>query len=269
MKVSDFPKINFHPIQPSVKARNPEISYQEYPPDSQLGNFIHCFWQLRTKSPLIQDYSYRVVSDGCVDIFFNQLIPSENFIMGFCRKFTAFDIGSEFNYIGVRFLPAAFPLLFGFNAKSLTNQTQHLSVILPTLSEWISNELAASNSVEHSIKKLQDKLLLMVKGKTLDYDTRFFNAMNEIIKRNGALDTTKELNTGLSARQLRRVFNYYIGTTPKAFSNVVRFQYILNASPSAQNNDNKIYYDVGFFDQAHYIKSFKQFYGITPSKAFS
>ncbi len=78
-----------------------------------------------------------------------------------------------------------------------------------------------------------------------------------------------DLTTGLSPRQLRRIFNFYIGTTAKSFSNVVRFQYILRAKPSAQSlKDNKLYFDVGFFDQAHFIKSFKTYYGVTPSEAF-
>jgi len=83
------------------------------------------------------------------------------------------------------------------------------------------------------------------------------------------VDIEKELDTGLSPRQLRRIFNFYIGTSAKSFSNVVRFQYILSANPSKQSlKENKPYYDVGFFDQAHFIKHFKTFYGVTPSEAF-
>ena len=90
-----------------------------------------------------------------------------------------------------------------------------------------------------------------------------------IFQKKGFLDTEKDLDTGLSPRQLRRIFDYYIGTTAKSFSNVIRFQYILNAKPSQQSlKNNKLYFDVGFFDQAHFIKNFKTFYGVTPSEAF-
>ncbi|MEL6606454.1 MAG: AraC family transcriptional regulator, partial [Cyanobacteria bacterium J06614_10] len=58
-------------------------------------------------------------------------------------------------------------------------------------------------------------------------------------------------------------------TLVKSFCQVVRFQYILNAKPSTQSlRENKIFFDVGFFDQAHFIKTFVKFYGVTPSKAF-
>jgi len=78
-----------------------------------------------------------------------------------------------------------------------------------------------------------------------------------------------DLETGVSARQLRRLFEYYMGDTPKTFSQVVRFQNILRAKPSSQSlRKNKLFFDVGFCDQARFIKNFKNFYGVTSSKAF-
>ena len=77
------------------------------------------------------------------------------------------------------------------------------------------------------------------------------------------------MNTGVSQRQLRRLFEFYIGDTAKTFAKVVRFQNILRAKPSSQSlRQNKLFFDVGYYDQAHFIKEFKNFYGVTPSKAF-
>lgn len=83
------------------------------------------------------------------------------------------------------------------------------------------------------------------------------------------VDIENDLNTGISSRQLRRLFDFYIGDTAKTFSKVVRFQNILRANPSSQSlRQNKLFFDVGYYDQAHFIKEFKNFYGVTPSKAF-
>ena len=211
---------------------------------------------------------YRVVSDGCIDIFFNNKQPTENFVMGFCQKYTQFAIGKEFDYVGIRFLPSAFPQLFGTNAKSLSNQSQELNKILPDFSDWINSVLKPSDCFEQITKTLNEKLIGLSKNQALPHDHRFLEALHLIFQKKGNLDTEKDLNTGLSPRQLRRIFNFYIGTTAKKFSNVVRFQHILNAKPSKQNlKKNKLYFDVGFFDQAHFIKNFKTFYGVTPSEA--
>ena len=259
----------YKPIQPSVSVNDSGISYKEIHPDKGIENFIYCFWQLKTEKPLKSNYSYRVVSDGCIDIFFNHKQPSENFVMGFCRKFVKFPIGKEFDYIGIRFLPSIFPSLFNIDAKKLSNQSQELSNVLPNLSKWISTEIKPIDSFEKITEILNEKIVDFSKNHHAIYDQRFLDSLNLIFENKGYLDTEKDLNTGLSSRQLRRIFNFYIGTTAKSFSNVVRFQHILNAKPSKQSlKENKLYFDVGFFDQAHFIKNFKTFYGVTPSEAF-
>ncbi|MCT8339728.1 helix-turn-helix domain-containing protein [Flavobacteriaceae bacterium TK19130] len=260
----------YKPIQPTVSANNNEISYQERKPNKEIKDFIYCYWQLKTRKPLKSDYKYRVVSDGCIDIFFDHKQPTENFVMGFCRKFVQFPIGKDFDYIGIRFLPSAFTHLFGVDAKTLSNQSQELNKILPNFSGWINTEIKPTDSLEKIGVILNDKIIEYSKNQDISYDHRFLDSLNLIFKRNGLLDTEKDLNTGLSPRQLRRIFNFYIGTTAKSFSNVVRFQHILNAKPSKQSlKENKLYFDVGFFDQAHFIKNFKAFYGVTPSEAFN
>ena len=259
----------YKPIQPTVSKNDNELDYQEIRPDNEIENFVYCFWQLTTKKPLNKDYNYRVVSDGCIDIFFDHKEPTENFVMGFCRKFVQFPIGKEFDYIGIRFLPSAFPHLFGVDAKTLSNQSQELNKIFPIFSEWINSEIKSADSFESITKILNRKIIGFLKNQDIKYDHRFLDSLNLIFQKNGYLDTEIDLNTGLSPRQLRRIFNFYIGTTAKSFSNVVRFQHILNAKPSIQSlKENKLYYDVGFFDQAHFIKNFKTFYGVTPSEAF-
>lgn len=68
----------YKPIQPTVSANDNEISYQERKPNKEIENFIYCFWQLKTQKPLNKDYNYRVVSDGCIDIFFDHKQPMLN-----------------------------------------------------------------------------------------------------------------------------------------------------------------------------------------------
>lgn len=259
----------YKPIQPTISDNDREISYQESKPNKEIENFIYCFWRLKTKKPLNKDYKYRVVSDGCIDIFFDHKKPTENFVMGFCKKFVQFPIGKEFDYIGIRFLPSAFTHLFGVDAKTLSNQSQELNKVLPDFSKWISSKIKPADSFENIAEILNEKISGFSKKQSVNYDNRFLVALNLIFKRNGFLDTEKDLNTGLSPRQLRRIFNFYIGTTTKSFCDVVRFQHILNAKPSKQSlKENKLYFDVGFFDQAHFIKNFKTYYGVTPSEAF-
>lgn len=267
MKALESIRALYTPIQPTVKIGQGDILYQEIQPSSQLQPLIYCYWQLKTKTTLATPFVYKAVSDGCVDIFFNLNNLRESFVMGFSRRYTEFSIGHEFNYAGIRFFPSTFTQLFGISAKTLSSQDQPLASILPGLADFISKEIDLDFTA--SAKKIDKRLIDITQQSPLDIDHRFYDALLLIFKHHGYLETENELNTGLSPRQLRRIFNYYIGTTPKTFSQVVRFQYILSAKPSMQSlRDNRIFYDVGFYDQAHFIKDFKKFYGVTPSQAF-
>lgn len=99
-------------------------------------------------------------------------------------------------------------------------------------------------------------------------DNRFCKALEIILKSKGNARIVSDLDTGISPRHLRRLFEFYIGDTAKTFSQVVRFQSFLNAKISNQNNDNPSFYDMGYYDQSHFIKEFKTFCGVTPREVY-
>lgn len=151
----------------------------------------------------------------------------------------------------------------------LCNRYEHLNSVVPPLSDFIANSFNEAQQ-QDEIKILLDKCFLDLIVKTaFDNDNRLYGAIELILKNLGMLDIEKDIDTGISTRQLRRLFEFYIGDTAKTFSKVVRFQNILKAKPSSQGlRQNKLFFDVGYYDQTHFIKEFKNFYGVTPSKAF-
>lgn len=259
----------YKPIQPTVKQSADYVSYIEFLPDIKLQTFIYCYWQLKTTQQLTEQFNYSVVADGCIDIYFELENPEENYIMGFCKKYTEFQLDNTFNYVGIRFLPTMFPQLFRINAKELSNRYEHLHLVAPHFSEFIAANFN-EYQLQEEIKIMLDKYFLdLISKLTFDDDSRLYGAIELILQSYGMLDIEKDINTGISARQLRRLFEYYIGDTAKTFSKVVRFQNILKSKPSMQSlRQNKLFFDLGYFDQSHFIKEFKNLYGVTPSKAF-
>lgn len=269
MKLSVDIRQLYNPIQPTVKQSADNVTYSEFFPNIELQNFIYCYWQLKTTKTLSEQFNYRVVADGCIDIFFELNNPKDSYVMGFCKKFTEFPLDNSFNYIGVRFLPTMFPQLFKVNAKELSNKFEHLDNVIPTTSKFIKNNLNADLSAGEIKNVFDNYFIQLVSSTTFDSDNRLYEAIQIILKKFGVIAIEHDLNTGISSRQLRRLFEFYIGDTAKTFSNVVRFQNILKAKPSSQSlRQNKLFFDVGYYDQAHFIKEFKNFYGVTPSKAF-
>ena len=259
----------YQPVQPTVKQKGQYVSYSEVSPAATISSIIYCYWELKTNEKLNDPFTYRVVADGCIDIFFQLDKPSENFVMGFCKKHTEFPLDNTFHYIGIRFLPTMFPALFKVDAKELSNRFERLEVVVNETSTFIANNFAGNDELGQIKSKLDNYFIGILKNANTDLDSRFKHALNIILINYGVINVQSDLDVGISQRQLRRCFEYYVGDTAKAFSQVVRFQNILNAKPSTQSlRQNKIFFDLGYYDQAHFIKEFKNFYGVTPNKAF-
>lgn len=259
----------YTPIQPAVPSvGNSPVTYAEYPPDVRLNDYIYCYWQLKTVRPLNESFTYRVVSDGCIDIFFDLQNPAEPFVMGFSTTYTEFPVGRFFHYIGIRFLPMGFPLFFGLNASELTDRSERLDSVTPEVARRISTMLNNRPSPDQLYPSLDRFFLNYLSHSTIQTDPRICNALYQILQRRGNIRMKEELDTGLSSRQLRRLFKRYIGVTPKTFSKVVRFQHMVNSSASGNYLQNATcFFDAGYYDQAHFIKEFKAFYGSTPTQA--
>jgi len=188
--------------------------------------------------------------------------------MGFCKKYIEFQLKSEFNYIGIRFLPTMFPQLFGVDASTISNKAEELRLVLPEVASFIQANFSIVTNIKSIIQLLNSFLLDQLSIIDFENDKRLYNAISLIMKNYGVIDV-EIIDTGISHRQLRRLFDFYIGDSMKTFSKVVRFQNILRSKPSTQSlRNNKLFFDSGFFDQSHFIKDFKHFYGVTPSKAF-
>ncbi|WP_240348138.1 AraC family transcriptional regulator [Longitalea arenae] len=259
----------YRPLQPTVKQSTDNVSYVELPPGEPLLPYIYCYWQLKTDKSLQERFTYRVVADGCIDIYFELNNPAENYVMGFCKKYTEFPLANSFHYVGIRFLPTMFPQLFQVNAKELSNRYIHLKEVNDPVSQFIAATFHSHQSFHTIVQLLNGFFIKHISRLRFTMDDRLYDALQIIFRNQGLVAVEKELNTGISPRQLRRLFDFYIGDTAKTFAKVVRFQNILQAKPSTQSlRNNKLFFDAGYYDQAHFIREFRNFYGVTPSKAF-
>lgn len=260
---------HYRPVQPTVTQADECVVYTEVLPNEILQPFIFCYWQLKTKVSISTLFTYRVVPDGCIDIFFDLEQASESFVMGFCKNHTEFELPNSFNYVGIRFFPTVFPWIYGVNAKELSNKFERLELVAAKTSRFISSNLSLSNDLKQINNKLDIHFLKLFNEKCFNVDARFMNALQRIVMSRGVIDVEERLDTGLSPRQLRRYFELYVGDTAKTFIQVVRFQNVLQSKQFTSGlKGTNVFFEMGYYDQSHFIKEFKSFYGVTPAKAF-
>jgi len=90
----------------------------------------------------------------------------------------------------------------------------------------------------------------------------------DALRRRGPGASIRDLaeDLGLSGRHLGRVFAERVGLGPKALHRVLRFQRVIGAVESvAPPSWAAVAAACGYFDQAHLIRDFRRFTGITPT----
>lgn len=251
----------FKPIQPTITPTI-DIDYHEIAPDPRLQKSIYCYWTLKSNSPLSTPYTYRVVSDGCIDLFFQTQHPEKSYVMGLSSTCTTFPLDKDFHYSGIRFLPGVFPILARLNAAELTSQTEELASIIPKVATFLQHHITPDLTEKDRINRFNSYFLNCFNILDQQIDLRLQNALFTIYKSRGNLKLQHHLNSEISARQLRRLFKIYIGEAPKTFSKIIRFQHTLGHITRSQNQ--QVWMGEGYYDQPHLIKDFKRFAGITP-----
>ncbi|HEV7382703.1 MAG TPA: helix-turn-helix domain-containing protein [Dyadobacter sp.] len=255
----------YRPLQPLLLPAG-QVHYQEIMPCEPASRHIYCYWRLQTPSPLVANFQYRIVADGCIDIFFELNNPTENFVMGLCNKYTEFSIGNTFDYVGIRFFPGAFPQLFRTDAARLTDRFENLADVAPQVSNYLESHFSPGMPTSEICQLLDVYFSKIISNSAFKQDHRFYTAMEKILVNKGDVNIETGLNTGLSPRQLRRFFDRYIGDSPKTFSKIIRFQNVLADKVTASTGkDRKTFTEDVYYDQAHFIKEFKHFSGLTPS----
>lgn len=126
----------------------------------------------------------------------------------------------------------------------------------------VEERLSITSTDKQRITIVEQFLLSQLKN--IQTDKLIVEAVKLIYKSKGTI-RIKELNEKLFISQspFEKRFRKVVGTTPKKFASIVRFNTVLD-NLNESKTLTEICYENNFFDQAHFIKDFKQFTGGTP-----
>lgn len=245
------------------------IYYHEYTPPKPLRTYVSCFWICSTKNPIISPLQERIIPDGCMDIVFDLSAVahgSKGDIAGIMTVPNIYDVLGYRNFVGVRFLPGMAPLFLDTPAGEFTDSLVELEAVWGNRAMSVAEAVINAETPLDRVALLKEELL-----SRLPYidtvDSLVDQALQEIYRRRGMIEIANLAQTlYVSQRQLSRVFRAAIGTSPKRFCRIVRFQGVLNrlTRTKAGLDTLSIALDYDYYDQAHFLKEFKEFYGTTP-----
>lgn len=267
------------PLQaPLLEKQRSGYRYREYMPDPRLASHVACFWTLEVDGGG-EGQLHRILPDGCVDLIINgkaSNFRSAAFFTGLMTHYAVMAIEEpEFSF-GIRmFAGNAQPFLkqppgqlkdthlyiediWGADGllvaeKLLTSGAAAVNAMIAVAEEWMLGILARE---ELSAGGPGSASLLVQ------------NALMVIYDRNGVFSVEEmAAELAFSQRHVRRAFRDILGASPKSITEIIRFQSILRLlerSPSMPLAE--LAQTFGYYDQSHFVKSFKGLYGLPPGQ---
>ena len=184
-------------------------------------------------------------------------------ITGITDRYKVFKNSADIGTILVYFTEIGFTHFASHPANALFDLSLSLDDIFNknSISE-IENKLAVANTDKQRINIVEQFLVSQLKD--VQTDKLIVEAIKLIYASKGTI-RIKELHEKLFISQspFEKRFRKVVGTTAKKFASIVRFNTVLNNLNETKSLID-ICYQNNFFDQAHFIKDFKQFTGDTP-----
>lgn len=258
------------------------MQYREFKPRPELSEYIKCYWSLTSDED--QKHSReRVFPDGCMELIFHfgdlfkkftgkndYHVQPRSFIHGQLRKFMELEATGRIGVFSARFYPAGLQPFLHTDVGSFTDSTLSILDALGEEGLELENTIVNAISDERRVKLVEEFLLGKLRSGA-EQQAYISHCVNAIMNLDGNIvveDLAAELKIG--KRQLERKFASCVGLSPKHLARIVRFNKALQL---IENHDFSSFtsaaHEGGFYDQAHFIKDFKELTGLNPKKYFS
>lgn len=219
---------------------------------------------------------HRLFADGNTGLVFNLdaatlcargNTPAQHtcWVYGQVNTYHDLSLTGSINWLVAVLQPYAAYHLWGVPATEWFNCLFPAGEVLGRRVNTITNELVKTQHVHDRIRLLDNFFLREIDRKA-NIDPLIVQAVQYVNSRDGILSIESLLKTlAVNERTLERKFKLHVGITPKRFVDVVR---LTSSAKRMQRITGRqltgVAYESGYFDQAHFIKEFKKYTGITP-----
>jgi AraC-like DNA-binding protein len=249
-----------------------QIQFRHIEPHFLLKNYIEKMWIFESSGKMPVDDMKLVVPNGNIKLtvsYQNGIVAAMNGKTFASKEHDITLTGLVDGPVildGIEFSPQGAYRFFHFTLNDIQNQIYSLSDVLGNLGKQLVEQINNTTLQQQKMVVLQQFLL---KQLSLQNKDLIFEYCIEKITASKGRITIKELEkkTGYSSRWLNMKFNDKLGVSPKNLCSIIRFKqyfhaFITGNEKSFFRND---FYEL-YYDQSHFIKDFKRFTGLPPTK---
>lgn len=168
---------------------------------------------------------------------------------------------------GIKFKPGAFYPFIKFPCSQLTNRSLRIEEVFDTNVRKIEDELFSLEDEGKRIQLVENffRERLPEQNKRVEQTTliaEHIAANREITKVEQLVHLFK-----INKRTMQRMFNQYVGVSPKWVIKRCRLHDAAELAEKGNGPDwTQLALDLGYYDQAHFIKDFKMVIGRSPKE---
>ncbi len=257
------------------------MKHQIFEPGGELAGLVKCYWTLESpkeKTPARNT----IVPDGCMKLIFHYGDPYKHypkngsdlllprcFLIGqLTRPYEVKPTGETGTFF-VCFHPNGFLPFTTIPIKQMRNTAVPLEKLFGEDGQQLEQSILNAKSTSERINLIEMFLNSRLTNKeTVDNIVK--STVETILAAHGQFSVNKlSQQNNINRRQLVRKFSSAIGLSPKQLSKTIRIQATLKTLLTKEvRNLTDLAHENEYFDQAHFIKEFKEFTGLTPKEFY-
>ncbi len=252
-------------------------------PSAILSPYIKNYWAIENCLNYGEEHIQRIVPNGMISLSFylsdrpellnhHQRAMESSSVNGHCKGFYDLSITGNLNMFSVSFKPEGASMFFDLPMNELFNCIIPARYLIKEEIDRLETDLFDSQTFSDKVRLVETFLVERFHKKSKSrYEQQIIGSIRLIDKNKGNIGVESLASEAcLSKKQFERIFQEYVGTSPKQFMRVVRFQNALYCrSKNSQLSLTELAYECGFFDQSHLITDFRDLSGKTPKQYFA
>ena len=244
-------------------------------PSDILKPFVKNYWTCRHDADVLEVMYPSGCVELCIDISTNDTIrhrgnnsmkvPSLE-VLGHWTIPTTAALTKGNTCLITRFHSHASSFFFPNPVSDFTNESIDLCDIFNKESDDFYNRLMEQRSIEQKVEVLEAFLIqrLIINKKSNRQLKLVEHLCNHVSTEDKFSIQNLSTHYGFSDRYIQKLFMDWVGITPQKFFSVQRFNKSLELLRSSREPLTMVAFECGYYDQAHFIKEFKSYTGLTP-----
>ncbi|GAA1879030.1 helix-turn-helix domain-containing protein [Pseudonocardia ailaonensis] len=245
--------------------RDVDFRLERYAPAPDLAALVERHWVVTWSLPPGKRASVTLLPQPCVNVVLDRGMLA---VAGVGRERFTYDYTGEGRVFGTKFRPGAFLPFLGRPVSSITEVTAPASGLWGPAADRLAESLTGPGpvlDVDALIARMEG--FLRERWPEPDPNVELVGRIVAVLLGDREIGKVEEVcaRFGIAPRTLQRLFNRYVGVSPK----FVLRRYRLHEAAARLAEEQarpwaEVAAELGYFDQSHFIRDFTAAIGLTP-----